>query len=297
MTSRRTAKPLASIIILCHNDRQYLRDCVASIRRYTPFSYELIFVDNASQDGVYDDLRRIRRTATRPVRIIRNRENRFFAGGNNQGMLAARGEYIILLNADTLVTPGWLTGLLRCVRRDPRIGLAGPYTNQAAGLQVLWPPGYRRIEDLPDWARAWSRGRRGRTRLVPWLVGFCFMIPRTVVEKVGFLDERFGPGGFEDYDYCLRVRLAGYEMAIAEDVYIHHFGGRGYVNMRYEKLRSNNRRVDWDKWSQWTRGRLFHPREGGGHGAAVLERRAFSFPGEGGGRGAPPLRAGQDIRA
>lgn len=259
----------ASIIILCHNDRQYLRGCVASIRRNTRLSYELIFVDNGSKDGVYEELKYIRRTSTRQVRIIRNSENRFFAGGNNQGIRAARGEFIVLLNADTVVTPGWLTGMIGCVRRDPRIGLVGPYTNQAAGLQVLWPQGYRRIEDLPDWSRSWSRARRGRTRLVPWLVGFCFLIPRAVVDEIGVLDERFGPGGFEDYDYCLRVRLAGYEMAIAEDVYIHHFGGRGYVNMRYEELRSNNRRIYWDKWCEWTRGRL----------------------------GAPSLCARQDIRA
>lgn len=256
MSVRRRRAPLASIIILCHNDRRYLRGCAASIRRHTPLPYELIFVDNGSQDGAYHDLKRIRRASARPVRIIRNKENRFFAGGNNQGLRAARGEYLVLLNADTIVTPGWLEGLVSCARRDPKIGLVGPYTNQAAGLQVVWPPAYGPTEDLPAWARDWSRARRGRARIVPWLVGFCFLIPRGVFEAVGFLDERFGPGGFEDYDYCLRVRLAGYEMAIAEDVYIHHFGGRGYVNMQYEKLRAGNRRVYWDKWSRWTRDRL-----------------------------------------
>ncbi|MBI5239763.1 MAG: glycosyltransferase family 2 protein [Elusimicrobia bacterium] len=253
---RASSRPLASIIILCHNDRKYLRDCAASIRRHTPQPYELIFVDNGSRDGACRELRRIRGSSARPVRIIRNRENRFFAAGNNQGIAAARGENIVLLNADTLVTPGWLRGLADCSRRDPRIGLVGPYTNQAAGQQVVWPAAYRCPGGLDAWSRAWSRGRRGRARRVPWLVGFCWLIPRAVVEKVGVLDERFGPGGFEDYDYCLRVRLAGYELAIAEDVYIHHFGGRGYVNLRYEELRIRNRRVYWDKWAGWVRERL-----------------------------------------
>jgi GT2 family glycosyltransferase len=255
---------------LCHNDRKYLRGCLQTLRQHTPLPHELIFVDNNSQDGVQEDLRRIRRTWGHPVRIISNRENRFFAGGNNQGMRVARGEHLVLLNADTLVTPGWLDGLIGCARRDPRIGLVGPYTNQAAGLQIVWPPAYGGNDALPEWSRGWARARAGRTRLVPWLIGFCLLIPRRVFERIGGLDERFGPGGFEDYDYCLRARLAGYETAIAEDVYIHHFGGRGYVNMRYEDLRSGNRRLYWDKWKQWSRDRLARPGEPVGDAVATL---------------------------
>lgn len=91
---------------------------------------------------------------------------------------------------------------------------------------------------------------------MPCLIGFCLLIPRRVVREVGLLDEGFGPGGFEDYDYCLRVRLAGYELAIAEDVYVHHFGGRGYVNMRYDALREGNREHYWSKWRERCRARL-----------------------------------------
>lgn len=242
---------MVSIIILCHNDRVYLRRCVASIRRYTKRPYEIIFVDNASEDGAIHELRRIKRTFPHPVRIIRNKVNRYFAGGNNQGIRAARGEYILLLNADTVVTPGWLDGLLRCAQRGPDIGLVAPYTNQAVGLQVLWPPAYRSLALLPRWARSWSRKRRGRTRAVPYLIGFCLLIPRKVIRKVGLLDERFGPGGHEDYDYCLRVRFAGFRLVIAEDVYVHHVGGRGYLNMQYQKLKSRNLEIFYSKWCSW----------------------------------------------
>ena len=245
-------RPLASIIILCHRDRAYVRRCVASVRRYTRIPYELIFVDNASGDGVIEDLRDIHKESAAPVRIIRNKKNRFFAGGNNQGIRAARGDYVLLLNADTLVTPGWLQDLVECARRHPTVGLVGPYTNHAVGLQVLWPLAYGSLEELPSWARVWSKRRRGSIRSVPWLIGFCLLIPRKVIQTVGLLDERFGPGGFEDYDYCLRVRFAGYEIAIAEDVYVHHFGGRGYVDMPYDTLRKHNREIYWEKWSRWS---------------------------------------------
>ena len=82
------------------------------------------------------------------------------------------------------------------------------------------------------------------------------MAPRRVLEKIGALDEHYGPGGFEDYDLCLRARLAGYRLVVARDVYIHHYGGRGYVNMRYEELRGRNRDKFWDKWDGWCRDRL-----------------------------------------
>ncbi len=241
-------RPVVSIIILCHRDRSYVRGCAASVRRHTRIPYELIFVDNASGDGVIEDLLKIKRASSVPVRIIRNRKNRFFAGGNNQGLRAARGRYLMLLNADTIVTPGWLSGLVACAERRPELGIIAPYTNHAAGLQVLWPPAYRSLEELPIWSRRWSRRNRGKVRVVPWLIAFCVLIPRGVLEAVGYLDDDFGPGGFEDYDFCLRVRLAGYECAIAEDVYVHHFGGRGYVNMRYNALRKDNREFYWSKW-------------------------------------------------
>jgi len=244
-------RPLVSIVILCHNDKQYLARCVASLRRFTRVDHEIIFVDNGSKDGVIRDLRRIRRTYGYPVKIIRNPVNQFFAGGNNQGMRAARGKHILLLNADTVVTPGWLDGLVRCVEKDSSIGLVGPYTNHAVGLQVQWPTAYRTLSQMPQWARSWSRRRKGKIKTVPWLIGVCLLISRSTLDTVGLLDDRFGPGGFEDYDYCLRVHLAGKKIVIAQDVYIHHFGGRGYVNMRYEDLRTRNRRVYWDKWSEW----------------------------------------------
>lgn len=249
-------KPAASIIILCHNDRRYLRGCVASLRRHTRVPHELIFVDNCSSDGVIEDLRAIRRSYPFPVKIIRNRENTFFSGGNNQGLRVARGRHIVLLNADTLVTPGWLEGMIAAAEEDPDVGLVGPCTNQAAGLQVVWPPAYRTPRELPAWARRWTAAHKGSRLEAPWLVFFCVLAPRRVLERIGALDEHYGPGGFEDYDLCLRARLAGYRLVVARDVYVHHFGGKGYVNMRYEELRGRNRDKFWDKWDGWCRDRL-----------------------------------------
>ncbi|MDX6769548.1 MAG: glycosyltransferase family 2 protein [Elusimicrobiota bacterium] len=247
---------LASVVVLCHNDRRYLRGCLDSLARHTKSPHELILVDNASPDGAREDLLAARREYPFPVKLVLNDRNRFFAGGNNQGLRLARGRHCVLLNADTVVTPGWLEGLAAHADADRGLGAVGPNTNQAAGTQVEWPAPYGSVEELPAYARRRGAALAGLRVEVPWLVGFCVLLPRRVLRRVGPLDRLFGPGGFEDYDLCLRVRLAGLRLAVARDVYIHHYGGRGYVDMRYEALRDRNRRLFWDKWSRWCRERL-----------------------------------------
>ena len=84
------------------------------------------------------------------------------------------------------------------------------------------------------------------------MIGFCMLIPKKVIRRIGLLDERFGPGGYEDYDYCLRVQMAGYKVILAEDVFIHHFGGKGYVGMDYDEMRARNRGIFVRKWCRKT---------------------------------------------
>jgi GT2 family glycosyltransferase len=242
-------RPLVSIVMLCHNDGKYLRGCLRSLRtntdpRVTP--YELIIVNNGTRDGSGAYLRRLARSAN--VKLIENERNNYFAGGNNQGIRAARGKFVLLLNADTLVGPGWLERLLACAEREAAIGVVGPYTNGAVGHQWVREPRYRSPEQVFGFARRWAKEHEGRWKDVHRVIGFCFLIKREVLRKVGLLDERFGPGGYEDYDYCIRARHAGYKVALAEDVFLHHFGGRGYVGMDYDGLRKGNREILVRKW-------------------------------------------------
>ncbi|HRY29936.1 MAG TPA: glycosyltransferase family 2 protein, partial [Elusimicrobiota bacterium] len=245
MPPRREAhvtKKLVSIIILCHNDLHYLKQCVDSIKKYTHVPYELIFVDNASEDDSQRYLRSIK-----GAKVIINPVNLAFAKGNNQGAQIANGEYILLLNADVVVTEGWLDRLLRCAESDPSIGLVGPCTNSATKVQTVVAP-YKSIKDLPRFAMAHSLKNDSVWEDVQRLIAFCLLIKREVIQKVGLLDERFGPGGYEDYDYCLRVNQAGYKIKLCKDVYIHHFGGKGYSGMDYDRLRDVNREIFIEKW-------------------------------------------------
>jgi GT2 family glycosyltransferase/tetratricopeptide (TPR) repeat protein/SAM-dependent methyltransferase len=219
----RPERRLTSIVILTHDQLEYTRQCLDSIRRYTDEPYELIVVDNASFDGTLDYLR-----AQPDVRLIANDENRGFPAAANQGIEAARGGQVLLLNNDTVVTTGWLGRMLRAFDDDPDVGLVGPCSNYVGSEQQV-PVSYEDVSELDGFA--WDRGKR-HDRLVEdsdRLVGFCLLIRREVIDAIGGLDERFGVGCFEDDDYCRRALGAGFRAVITRDSFVHHYGGRTFV--------------------------------------------------------------------
>ena len=244
--------PLASIIILTHDDVDYCEECLASVRARTEVPHEIIVVDNASPPAAVRRLQRLCRRSH--IRLIRNTQNRFFAAGNNQGIRAARGRDLVLLNADAVVGPQWLSRLIAWADGDPAVGMVAPMTNSAPGLQCVASPAYRTAADFPKFSWAWAQTHAGQSREVHRLIAFCLLIKREVVDRVGLLDERFGPGGYEDYDYCLRVRQAGYKLLLAKDVFVHHYGAKGYQGMDYSHHRRINREILARKWSQF----VFH---------------------------------------
>lgn len=242
--------PLVSIIILTRNRLDVTGACIASIRRHTPESHEIIFVDNGSTDGTVPWLRDL--SLAQPLyRLIENRENAGFSAGCNQGMRAARGEFILLLNNDVVVTPEWLSGMLECFR-DENIGIVGPMTNNISGPQQ-WPwSNYGKIERLDDFSREFRRNNRFIRIPCRRVVGFCMMFRRELLEKIGFLDEQFGSGNFEDDDYCIRAALEGFRNLIAADVFIHHVGSATFQgnNINYSDALMHNQQLFNRKWSR-----------------------------------------------
>ena len=152
--------PLVSIIILTFNRLDVTKDCIASIQRNTPEKHEIIFVDNGSTDGTISWLRQ-QVAANSNYNLIENKNNEGFARGCNQGIEAARGEYILLINNDTVVTPEWLSGMLECFIYD-KVGIVGPMTNNISGIQQ-WPWASRyMLKDLDDYAIDFRRKNRYR---------------------------------------------------------------------------------------------------------------------------------------
>lgn len=243
---------LTSIVILTHNQLPLTRACFDSIRLLTDEPYELVLVDNGSTDGTPDYLRALAASDER-VSVVLNAENHGFPAGCNQGIKAARGEQVLLLNNDTVVTTGWLGRLLRALHSSPSVGLVGPCSNRVSGEQQI-PVTYSEgdLSGLDGFAWDWGRRHDAQTEATDRLIGFCLFIKRAVIEAVGLLDEEFGIGNFEDDDYCRRAAQAGFQILIARDAFIHHVGGATFAasGVDYDLLMQRNARRFRTKWGE-----------------------------------------------
>jgi GT2 family glycosyltransferase/predicted Zn-dependent protease len=254
---------LVSVIILCCNELAYTRLCLESVLRHTRAPYELILVDNGSSDGTCEYLEEVQQQAKkgdtvrfrpsallidgcsylraenepRPlfspqrVVIVRNETNHGYPAGCNQGLERARGRYVVFLNNDTVVTPGWLDGLVAWSLHDwPRVGLVGAVTNYSRLPQQI-AVDYAELPGLDAFAARRRRAFAGKALDVARLTGFCLLVRREVLERVGKFDERYGLGFFDDDDLCVRAREAGFGLLVALDVFVHHFGSRTFQGL------------------------------------------------------------------
>lgn len=233
---------LVSIVMLSWNAPEYTKLALESIRRHTAGEYEIIIVDNGSKPETVEWLRTLQ-----DVRVIYNRFNRGYAGGNNQAIAAARGEYVVLLNNDVVVTEGWLDGLLAAFDRIPRLGVSAPRSNRIAGDQITADATYANLDEMREYAATRRSRFSGEGYLTDRAIGLCLCIDRRVIEEVGGIDERFGAGNFEDDDFCLRVRGAGYRIFVCDDVFIHHFGSQTFAANKIDWAATM--RENWTKFA------------------------------------------------
>src|SRR5262249_46736689 len=137
-----------------------------------------------------------------------NDRNLGFAAANNQGLAIATGTNLVLLNNDTIVPPGWLDRLIRHLD-DPAVGLVGPVTNRT-GNEAQIETSYRTFGEFLQLAADRARSHAGDRSDIPMLTMFCLALRREAFERLGPLDERYEVGMFEDDDFSLRARAAGF---------------------------------------------------------------------------------------
>ncbi|MGE5235851.1 MAG: glycosyltransferase [Acidobacteriota bacterium] len=242
--------PLVTIGIVTFGNLPLTRLCLSSVFERTEYpNFEVIVVDNGSDDGTPEYL--AEEAQRRPeMTVICNGANLGFAAANNQAIRRARGEIFCFLNNDTVVAAGWLSSLVRALRRQPKWGMVGPVTN-AIGNQAKVPVGYDRVEEMPEWAARFRAEHRGESFPIPMLALFCAAMRRDVWDAVGSLDERFEIGMFEDDDYCRRVRQAGFELRCLRDSFVHHWQRASFRLLgekTYEELFERNRAAFRAKW-------------------------------------------------
>jgi N-acetylglucosaminyl-diphospho-decaprenol L-rhamnosyltransferase len=258
-----------SVVILNWNVRDLLRQCLTSLTTVPcPLSTEIIVVDNASGD---DSVSMVR--AEFPgVRLIVNTANRGYTGGNNDGIAAADGRYVLILNPDTQVMDDALSTLVAYADAHADVGIVAPQLLNPDGsvqssrrrfptlatalfestwLQPVAPRGVLRDYYMLDRAD-------DEVQEVDWATGACLLVRRDAIRQVGLLDESFFMYS-EELDWCRRIKQAGWKIAyLPQAQVIHHVGKSSdqVVAQRHIYFQSSKVRYFRKHHGKWTAGFL-----------------------------------------
>lgn len=205
------------IIIPAWNERELTIKCIESVKRNTSFPYRIILVDNASDEETKAYLKELSEKNKDAIILIRNEINTGFPKAVNQGIGISDASYLCILNNDTEVYEGWLEEMIKIADTDAAIGIVNPSSNNLGQAKPL-------------------EGFSGKWIEMSSCIGFCMLIKKEVVEKIGNLDEIYSPGNFEDTDFSRRATKEGYKCVMAKGAYVYHVQNTGF-----------KKRKDWDE--------------------------------------------------
>jgi len=231
-----TAKPEISAVVIVYNGIEFLPDCLRTLTDDLSFtSYELILVDNGSSDGSVEYIQ----THYLQARLVENGANLGFARAVNIGLAVARGDYLYILNQDLRFRPGATCTLLERLKAEPELGMIGPgyvYFDGRPHRSARALPTYRHVfyrallldrlfphnREFSHWRMGWFDHKD--EMYVDQPMGAVMLMPRAVVEKIGYMDESF-PILFNDVDYCRRLKDKGYRLLYYPKATVEHHVG------------------------------------------------------------------------
>ena len=232
---------------------EYTQMCVPSILKHTRTPYELIFLDIGSLDGTAEYLTGLA-TGLQQVRIevVRTPSDLGIPKACRDALERCRGEFIVLLNNDTILTRGWANKLISLLSMSPAVGLAGPMSNYAAMPQLVETVSYRSgprknpqpgddpaVLPLMDaaaiqtFADGLAESNKGKWLHADRLGGFCLMMKREVCKRMmqqGDLDKWTDLGLFDTDILSAKAKQFGFNLAVCRDVFVHHFGTRTFAH-------------------------------------------------------------------
>lgn len=235
-----------SIIIPVHNNLSYTKQCLESIAYNTEYeNFDVIIVNNASTDGTAEYLA----TLDLPIKgkVIHNKENKTYSVVNNQARSATDADYLVLLNNDTIVTKGWLKGLVKAAKDDEDVGVVGCKLIFPGGGTIQHAGVYYMHHGIPD--HSFIGYDRFDTvvcerKTCPAVTGACLLTHVDVWDTVNGLDERY-KFGYEDIAYCNSVYELGLKVVYEPNVEVYHYGSVTPGRYDYENANFNIYIRDW----------------------------------------------------
>lgn len=235
------------IIVPVFNALRFAGQCLLSVLEWTTGPYRIVIVNDGSDAETSHWLRWFSDRYAPRVVLLENDFNQGYTRSINRGIQSTESSYIVLLNSDTVVTPGWLDRLCACADSDGKIGIVGPLSNAASWQNVptlMDADGGFAVNELPP---GWNAADMGdmiaggalepKYPRVPFVNGFCYLIKSEVVKAVGLFDADTFPQGYgEENDYSLRCSKAGFELAIADDCYVFHSKSQSFGHQRRKEL-------------------------------------------------------------
>lgn len=212
------------IIIPVWNQLAFTRDCIGSIVKNTSGEYGIIVIDNASGDETKKYLETLKASAALPLKLIRNEENLGFIKAVNQGMSASDSPLVCLLNNDTLVTKSWLKEMVDVANSSSDIGIVNPSSNNLGQKPADGEPVELYAEKI--------RQSAGQSVELGAAIGFCMLIKRGLINKIGLFDEVYGMGNFEDTDFSRKAVKEGYRCVRACGAYVYHRENSSFSKVR-----------------------------------------------------------------
>lgn len=238
-----------SIIILSFNNYQDTTGTCLKMLADDPdfMDWEVIVVDNASDSFTQQELFKAQHLYSN-VTFIFNQRNLGFSAGNNIGIRVATGDLILLLNSDAFPPSGMIARLAEHFNGHTTWGMLGPVTNAAGNEQCIFTQSCTMEGKIAEGIQFAQNGPHEVLDAYR-MDFFCVAIPHEVIDKVGLLDEDFGRGYFEDFDYSIRVKQAGYQLGVAEDTFVFHRGSTsfGKVSPETKALIKRNKRLVFSK--------------------------------------------------
>lgn len=238
-----------TIIVCVHNALDEIRECLYSLVKNRSFPYRIILIDDGSDESTSKFLRE--NANLDYIKYIRNEKSIGYTKSANIGLKESDDEYIVLLNSDTVVTQGWVEKLLECYEKHEKTGIVSALSNAASYQSVPEvrdrDSGEWKINELDSVLNAemmgWIIERESQNKYpqVKCVNGFCMMIKRQVMDRIGYLDEELFPLGYgEEVDFCIRAFQAGYELRVADNVYIYHKKTKSFKTRDRNKLVSQS---------------------------------------------------------